>query len=289
MSIAGVYQEVFMPASVAAPSAPVVKHAPSINPDQQNWPLKIYTLGRFGLVRDGLPIRFPGKAPRKPLELLKILIAFGSRRISEERLIESLWPDAEAGCAASSFSSALHRLRRLLGDARVIQRQDRRISLNGDLCWVDAWAFERLSKQVQTAAHLEHPEESEQSEAMHAARLAIDIYTGNFLPSDENQPWSISMRERLRGNMLNLIAMVGRHWEATTDWHQALAAYQKGLEFDDLFEEFYQRLMICHCQLGNHGEVASVYQRCRITLAKLGVKPSPNTTTIYEAAIIPVK
>lgn len=97
------------------------------------------------------------------------------------------------------------------------------------------------------------------------------------------------MRERLRGKMLNLITMVGRYWEEVTNWHTALAIYQKGLETDDLYEEFYQRQMICHGQLGNHGEVASVYQRCRITLATLGIKPSPRTNTVYEAAISPTK
>jgi len=274
-----------MPATIATPirpGIPVVQSEPDLGLDQFTWPLKIYTLGRFGLVRDNVPLYFSGKVPRKPLELLKILVAFGGRGVSEERLTEHLWPFTETGDAARSFSSALHRLRQLLGDSRFIRRQDKLITLDARFCWVDAWAFERLSKQVQSGMQQGQPE---QSSAVQWAHLAITHYTGHFLPADRDQRWSISMRERLRGKMLNLITVVGQHWEAATDWHTALSIYQKGLETDDLHEEFYQRQMICHCQLGNHGEAASVYQRCCSTLAMLGVKPSPQTNIIYKTAI----
>lgn len=268
------------------PKLAVVRTAQPLDPDKLTWQLKIYTLGRFGLVRDGVPIHFSGKVPHKPLELLKALIAFGGRGVSEERLIDRLWPNTEGGYAIQAFSAALHRLRSLLGDNRFIQRQDRRITLDDSFCWVDAWAFERLSKQAQSRMQ---QGDSGQSSALQMAHLAIAHYTGHFLPADGDQQWTISMRERLRDKMLNLISMVGRYWEEVTNWHTALAIYQKGLETDDLYEEFYQRQMICHGQLGNHGEVASVYQRCRITLATLGIKPSPRTNTVYEAAISPTK
>lgn len=264
------------------PEFPGSKDTPVFDLDQQTWPLKIYTLGRFGLVRDGVPLHFAGKVPHKPLELLKALIAFGGRGISEDRMIDSLWPDADGEYATSSFSSALHRLRQLLGDNRFIQRQDRRITLADTFCWVDTWTFERLSKLALSRMQLGEPDGSP---ALQTAHLAIAHYSGHFLPADTDQQWSICMRERLRGKVLNLITMVGRHWERASDWHTALAIYEKGLEADELYEEFYQRQMICHSQLGNHGGVASVYQRCHAALAIIRVKPSPQTTTIYEAAI----
>jgi len=286
---AGICHEVSMTttsANLTRAELPVDQEAPHLNPDQQKWPLKIYTFGRFGLVRDGVPLHFAGKVPRKPLELLKALIACGGRGVSEEQLIDHLWPNRDEGDATHSFSSALHRLRLLLGENQFIPRQDRRITLDQSYCWVDAWAFERLTKQAQS---LMQQGESDHSPALQTALQAIVHYTGPFLPSDADQLWSISMRERLRDKMHNLITMVGQYWEASTEWHTALAIYQKGLEADDLYEDFYQRQMICYGQLGNHGEVASVYQRCRITLAMLGVKPSPRTTTVYEAALSSLK
>lgn len=285
MAIAPTYREATMPTSDTERilfEPPVAQCADACKTEKQTWPLKIYTLGRFGLVLDGEPLHFSGKMPRKPLELLKALIACGGRGVSEEQLIDYLWPDTDPSDATRSFSSALHRLRGLLGYSRFILRQNRQITLDQNFCWVDAWTFERLSKQAQR--HLQQ-DESEQPSALQTAHQAINHYSGHFLPADVDQQWSISMRERLRFKMVNLITMVGQHWEAANDWSAALAIYQKGLETDDLYEDFYQRQMICHCQLGNHGEATSVYNRCRYTLAMLGVTPSSRTITVYEEAI----
>ena len=260
---------------------PAVQNLPDGTLDQHTWPLKIYTLGRFGLVRDGVPLHFTGKVPRKPLELLKTLVSCGGRGVSEHLLVDHLWPGAEVGAAIRAFSVALHRLRNVLGGNGFIQRQDKRITLNPDECWVDAWAFERLAKQAHNGMN---GGESDTATALKMALQAIDNYTGHFLPTDLDQQWMTPMRERLRDKMRNLITMVGQHWEAAEDWHTALAIYQKGLETDDLHETFYQCQMICHSHLGNHGTVASVYQRCRITLALSGIKPSLRTTSVYEAA-----
>ncbi len=51
--------------------------------DRWPWQLRIYTLGRFGLIKDGEAMRFTGKIQQKPLALLKALIAFGGREVSE--------------------------------------------------------------------------------------------------------------------------------------------------------------------------------------------------------------
>ena len=61
-------------------------------PATDNWPypIKIYTLDRFNVLKDEIPIRFEGKAQRAPMNLLKMLIAFGGRDVSEQRLASTL-------------------------------------------------------------------------------------------------------------------------------------------------------------------------------------------------------
>ncbi len=58
------------------------------------------------------PVRFTGKAQRKPLALLQALVAFGGQRVREDRLSEALWPDADGDAAHQALSTTLHRLRR---------------------------------------------------------------------------------------------------------------------------------------------------------------------------------
>ncbi len=84
------------------------------------WAVRIYTLGRFGLVREGTPVQFSRKSQQKPLEMLKALISLGGRGIRKEQLQDLLWTDVEGDTAHQNFEITLHRLRKLLGVERAI-------------------------------------------------------------------------------------------------------------------------------------------------------------------------
>ena len=62
--------------------------------------LTIHTLGRFELHQDGALVTFSGKAPKKQLEMLKILLANGGRSVPTGVFIEALWSDATGAAAA---------------------------------------------------------------------------------------------------------------------------------------------------------------------------------------------
>src|SRR4029077_9351060 len=61
----------------------------------RSWPLKVYTLGQFSMLRDGQPVVFSRKVQRRPLDLMKVLIANGGVRTDIATLMGSMWPDAE--------------------------------------------------------------------------------------------------------------------------------------------------------------------------------------------------
>jgi DNA-binding SARP family transcriptional activator len=58
----------------------------------------------------------------------------------------------------------------------------------------------------------------------------------------------------------------------------------KGLDTDNLAEEFYRRLMVCYRNLGKNADVVKTYNRCRSLLqAELGIEPSPETINVYSS------
>ena len=69
----------------------------------------------------------------------------------EDSLIDALWPDAEGDAAHFALTSAIHRLRRLLGREEAIIRQDNEVSLDDRYCWVDVWAVERLLARAEAS------------------------------------------------------------------------------------------------------------------------------------------
>lgn len=247
------------------------------------WPLRIYTLGRFQLVRNGKPMIFSGKVQQKPLALLKALIALGGKDIAEEQFVDILWPEADGDRAHKSFEMTVQRLRKLIGSDDIVQLQERRLSLDLSRCWVDVWELEGLVEAVDAVWKNGGPSR-EVGQALRLSDKALGLYRGHFLPNDSSHPWALSCRERLRSKFLRLILRAGNHWEQHREWQKAVELFQKGIEVDGLAEEFYQHLMACYQQLEQRAEALAVYNRCRtLLLSSLGIPPSLKTEALYQS------
>jgi len=253
--------------------------------ETENWPypLKIYTLGRFSLLRDNKPLSFSRKVQHKPLALLKAIIAFGGREVDQNQLIDALWPEAAGDVAYSSYKTAVHRLRQLIGKEEAVQVAEGCVTLDPRLCWVDVWAFQRLSGGVEEMWKAVR-DENKTEYLVRLSEKAIALYKGDFLTGDTMEPWTISMREKLKNRFIQLVLRLYEHYEGSGQWDKAAVYCRKGLEIDDLAEEFYQRLMTCYMRLGRQTDALSVYNRCcKVLHAAMGIEPSPKTVAIYRA------
>jgi DNA-binding SARP family transcriptional activator len=239
------------------------------------WPVKIHTLGRFALLIDDQTLAFGHKAPKRTIALLKAMIAFGGRGVSMQRLIDALWPETEGDAAQKAFDIALHRLRRLLRYPDALQIQEGRLTLNDKVCWVDTWAFERLLADAETA---------HQNNAQAGIERGLALYHGAFLADETEAAWSASLRERLRAKFIHHVARLANKRADSGNFEAALKLYQRGLEADDLAEEFYQGVMRCYRSLDRHAEALAVYRRLRQTLSiTLGIPPSPASQALFRA------
>jgi LuxR family transcriptional regulator, maltose regulon positive regulatory protein len=247
----------------------------------ENWPwyLKVFTLGRFELLKDGKPAQFSRKVQQKPLSLLKVLIALGGREIKEDQIADILWPEADGDAAHHAFVSTLHRLRQLIGYEKALHFREGKISLDDRYFWVDAWALEHIWEQADVCR-----KEGRVDISVQLAEKAIAMYRGPFLSGETEEPWMVSLRERLRNKFLTCVNRLGRYWQQVGQEMKAVECYQRGLDADDLAEEFYQGLMICHQRLNQEAEARAVYHRCRKILSSaIGVEPSPKTEAIYQS------
>jgi ATP/maltotriose-dependent transcriptional regulator MalT/DNA-binding SARP family transcriptional activator len=233
------------------------------------WPVKIHTLGRFEILREGRAIEFAHKAPRKQLLVLKALLAFGGQDVPARRLTDAIWPDQDGDASWRALGVNLARLRTLLGSQDAITVSDERISLNPDRCWWDARAFERMSAKPAAAG----------SEAK-----LLALYRGPFLPGEADQPWTAPLRERLRARFAAHLQRSAARLEAQGAWADAAALFRRGIETEELAEEFYQGLMRCYRALGRPAEGLVVYRRLRQMLSVvLGISPAPESDALYRA------
>ncbi len=242
----------------------------------RNWPwsLRITTLGHFEVRKDEMPLCCEGKSQKRPLALLKAIVALGPREVPEARLADALWPDAEGDAAQQALATTLHRLRRLIG-VEAVQRQGGRVGLDPARCWVDLWACERHLDAVEDAL----PDNAKP--ALAALRPALALYRGPFLDGDEEAPWVLPARERLRNRLLRAVTATGDALHASGDNHAASVCYEQALALDELAEACYRGLMRCHLDGGRHAEGLVVYRRCAELLKQvLGCAPSTATEAL---------
>ena len=257
--------------------------AESAEIEEWPWPIKIYTLGRFEIEINGAPLRFGRKAPKKPLEMLKYLVAVGGRDADGTSLGDALWPDAEGGAAKDSFETTLRRLRKLLGRDAALVVSNGRLSLDTKVCWVDTWALDRL--QSRTEEILREP----RGAGVHVAELraladrTLRLYAGHLIPGEES-PWLLGLRQGIAGKFLRYVSTVAQRLEDEQEQARAELLYQRAIELDPLAESMYRRLMVVQARQGRRAEALATYGRCRQMLSRnLGTKPSDETEAVRRS------
>ena len=246
------------------------------------WPLRIYTMGRFEVVREDEPLRFTGKAQQRPIALLKAILAFGGRDVKEEQIVDALWPDADGDAGHQAFTTNLHRLRKFIDVPDAVLFSNGRVTINPEVCWVDRWALERSLGDAESVLKQSTPS----IEEIRSAERGLNLYTGHFLAPDIHKNWAVSPREKVRSRFTHIVKGLGRKWEDLREWERAAELYLKALHVDDLAEDVYRRLMLCYHELGHKAEAISAYQRCvKVLSSVLGLEVSAETRRLYDEIV----
>lgn len=244
------------------------------------WPIEIRAIGPLEIRVDDATLRFEGKAQRKPLVMLKALVALGARNVPQDQLIDAVWQEPVEGDERKAFDVTVHRLRKLLGHDRGILVSDGRVGLNPDIVWLDVWALDvRLGAPKPAAPDFD----GAAAELERAAPAVMELYRGQFLAGEADSAWTLPMRNRIGSRFQRFVLQLGEHWELNGRQEHAAALYERALEIDPEVELFYRKLMLCLRGQGKGMQAADVYRRCRQMLsARFGATPAQATEDVYR-------
>jgi DNA-binding SARP family transcriptional activator len=259
--------------------------APPANaPESWPWPLRIHALGRFVVQRHGVPLSVDGKGQRKPMELLRALVAHGATRaergLHTTELIDLLWPDLEAEAPKASFDMTLLRLRKLLQVDGALRLAEGRLWFEPSIVWCDVDAFER-----DCDALLGLSDAPGGAVALSAAARRLRMRPGHRLFGHSGvEAWAVVARERLATRFAEAVLAYGRHLEGEAAWIAAIALYEHGVAEDALAEPYYRGLIRSHLALDQPAVAMRCFMRCRDLLAAvLKVRPSAETLAMVES------
>lgn len=258
-------------------------NAPDSTRPDWPWRLRVQVLGELAIWRDELPLRSPGKAQRKPLELLALLAAHGGGPVDAGFIIDTLWPSLEADAPKASLEMAVSRLRKLLDLPEAVLVADGTVALDPTLVWCDAGAFETLADELQ---HGLAQAAADTAAAQRAERL-FALYRDRLLGSETLSGRMQMARERLALRYYRAVTAWGSTLEARGDWTAAIALYERALTRDVLAEPIYRALMRAQLARGERAEALRTFRRCRELLASvLGTTPAAETLALFHEASV---
>lgn len=254
--------------------------APGLVGPSWPWPVRVRTLGGFVLEVDGEPLLFSGKSQRKPVDLLRALVAFGARDVDERALADVLWPDAEGDAAMQSLATTLHRTRKLLATDDVVVRSQGRLSLNPACTWIDAVAFDAALNRAE-----EHRRAADSPVLVRRwLETALTYYDGPFLPEDMDAAWAMRPRERLEARFGRAVEQLAGLLLAARQTDEAIAWYEHGIDRAPLLETLHQGLIRAALDAGRIAVATGAYRRCESVLShQFGIQPAPDTRALVEA------
>jgi LuxR family transcriptional regulator, maltose regulon positive regulatory protein len=165
-------------------------------PNAWPWPVKVQTLGGLLITIDDVPLRFTGKVQKRPLALLKFVVAAGGADVPQELIEDTLWPEAEGDAAHDAFKSALARLRKLLNVDGVIEVTGGKVRLPESAVWTDVRILDRIAEETFRLWQDRRRGPAVTQAHSLALRLAA-IYEGDFLKNDDDA-WIQPFRDRKR-------------------------------------------------------------------------------------------
>lgn len=204
-------------------------------------------------------------------QLLEALVWLGGRSVDQEQLADILWPDAEGDAARRSFDTTLHRLRRTLGDERLLLLEGGRLSLDPGLVWTDVGALEAARQALVHAVQADA--EPEQLEALQQA--LIENVSGLLKHGAAGRgPSEISAN--LRRDLERTLDRAGRCLKQLGAWDPAIAAFETRLRLNPAAEAASLQLMHIYLERGLPSEAMIEYQKCKENVNKyLGLAPGP--------------
>ena len=247
--------------------------------EQWPWPIRIRTLGRFEVHINGQPLQSTSRSRPKVLALLKVIVAYGGKKVREELITETIWPDADGDAAHQLFTTTLFRLRKLLGHHDAIVNREGQVSLNERLCWLDTWALNIGVDELLAISR---------SSSLNPERLGkiyntlSGYYQGDFLKGEDEWPIVAHYRQNIQAKWVRALYVLADHYLNARQLDEAEQKLTRVIEANGCEEKAYRLLMNLYIDQGRFPDAAAVYDECKKALtAGLGVAPSSETEMIY--------
>jgi DNA-binding SARP family transcriptional activator len=231
-------------------------------------------LGPLEVVEHGRSLALGG---HMQCSLLAVLLLHQNEVVSNERLIDDLWGEAPPATAAKSIQVYVSRLRKQLGDGRLVTRTPGYL-LRVEPSELDAARFEQLiveagrAPSARTAAIL---------------REALSLWRASPLVDLAYEPFAQEEIARLEELRLAAVELRIEADLATGHHGDVIAELESLIGRHPLREQLRGQLMLALYRSGRQAEALETYQSARNALIQeLGIEPGRRIRELHQAILV---
>lgn len=248
-------------------------------------PIKINMLGEFSISYGGNTINDSTSRSKKLWMVLEYMLAFRDREISQNELIELLWPDDNIENPANTLKTLIYRVRSLLDDlsydgggkSMLVYRRGA-CSWNHEInAIIDVDLFEERLKQ----AHI-----TEGHARLENLMAAINLYKGDFLPKAALEPWAVPLTTYYHTKYLTAVKEAVVMLAGDSRYDDIINICQKATVIDPYDEELHYWLILALYNTGEKQQAMKHYEYVTdMFFSRFGVNPTERLTNLYKEII----
>ncbi|MCE5236360.1 MAG: SARP family transcriptional regulator, partial [Eubacteriales bacterium] len=249
----------------------------------KNQKLHIGMLGGFSLTYGDKTISDQTIRSKKIWVPLEYLIAFRNREVSQNELIELLYPSGKSDNPGNALKTLIFRIRAVLDELSYMDGRDMLVHHRDSYAWnpdmdfeVDVDRFELLCKK---AASSQFGDE----ERIAAYLEAVDLYKGDFLPMSAYEQWVIPLNAYYHNTYLNAVHSAVDMLRALERHSEIVRICRQAITIDKYDEFLYYNLILALVEMKNPQAALVQYKEMTdLFYGEFGVTPSKELMALYK-------
>lgn len=215
--------------------------------------------------------------------LLAYLITFRHRDISQNELIELLWPNDELENPANTLKGLLHRVRAILKTLGYEDAKTLILSHGGTYAWntavpavVDTDVFETLYQEA-------YGPDVAESVKLEKLLAAVKLYQGDFLLTYAMDAWVVSISTHYHGQYLKMVSDGCKLLFQNDNFQKLGALCQQAIQIDPYEEFLHFYLLKAMANLGKQQQALAYYDYVEnLFFSKFSINLSPEMVALYK-------
>ncbi len=247
--------------------------------------LQINMLGEFSLTYGDKTIDDQSNRSKKLWILLQYLIAFRDREITQNELIEMLWPEGTIDNPANTLKTLLHRVRSVLNELGFTDGKNIILYQHGVYSWNSELSITVDTDQFEQFCRLASATEDE-NRKLESLLQAIQLYKGDFLPHCAQEFWVVPINAYYHSQYIKITHEALELLSGRGLFNDVIAICQKALVLDSYDEYLHFAMIRALMATGAQRAALQHYEYVtELFFNQFGVTPSPELTAFYREIV----